>query len=82
MTEKILGEQLEKFKRKNNLVELKDKKFADYLETIMNMISADFAQELDRISTVLRDKAEAAKITDENDYLYKRVVMYPRSDNS
>lgn len=79
LTERILGEQLQKFKRKNNQVEMKDQKFSDYKQTIMNMIEADFAAEQDRIKTVLKDRAEAAKITEKDNDLYKKTVLYPAS---
>jgi hypothetical protein len=42
---RIHGEQLEKFSRKNNELNLKDIKFDKYKETIMNMINADFAED-------------------------------------
>ena len=43
LTSKILSEQLEKFKRKNNQVEFKDQKFNDYKQHILLMIESDFA---------------------------------------
>ena len=45
MQKQILGEQSQKFKLKNNQVEIKDAKFRDYLQTIMNMVNKDFAED-------------------------------------
>jgi hypothetical protein len=42
---------------------MKDQKFNDYKQAIMNMIEADFAEDQDRIKTILKDKADAAKST-------------------
>lgn len=39
----------------------------------MNMISADFSEDLDRIKSVLKDKAENAKNID----MHKKQIMYP-----
>ncbi len=43
----------------------------------MNMIQSDFAEEQDRIKTIIKEKAEAAKIIDKE--YNKRVNMYPAS---
>lgn len=45
LLKRIHGEQLEKFSRQSNELTLKDIKFGKYKETIMNMISADFAED-------------------------------------
>jgi hypothetical protein len=40
---RILGEQLNKFKRKNNQIDMKNQKFDDYKNAIMSMINENFA---------------------------------------
>ena len=54
---------------------LKDTKFDKYKETILNMINADFAEDMERIKKIIKAKAENAKNT-ERDSVHKSVLMY------
>lgn len=54
LLKRIYGEQLEKFSRMNNELSLKEIKFSKYQETIMNMVSANFAEEMDKIKKVIK----------------------------
>lgn len=58
-----------------NQVEINDKKFKDYIQTIMNMVNADFAEDQNRIKMFLRQRAEAAKSLD-NEFTVK-TKLYP-----
>ena len=66
LLKRIYGEQLEKFSRMNNELSLKEIKFSKYQETIMNMVSANFAEEMDRIKKVIKQKADNAKISNKD----------------
>jgi hypothetical protein len=57
---------------------LKDIKYDKYLETVMNMIQADFAENNDRIKEIIKTKAEFAKNTD-RDGTSKKTALYPAS---
>ncbi len=45
LTDKIQNEQFEKFKRQSNLVLMKNQKFYDYKQAIVNLVGADFAED-------------------------------------
>ena len=78
--ERIIGEQLHKFKRNLNQLELKTRKFDDYKQAILNMVNADFAADQDRIKVILKDMADQAKNTEKEGTNYKKPVMYPISN--
>lgn len=77
LAEKILGEQMQKFKRQSNEIDLKNQKFGQYKNTIVNMINADWAEDAERIKVQLKQKADMAKITDKQHVIYKKLAMYP-----
>ena len=60
-----------------NLVELKTKKFAQYKETITNMINAEAAEDQTRIKAILKQKADIAKNTERDVNIHKPAPMYP-----
>jgi hypothetical protein len=76
LVSRVQGEQLEKFDRMKNEHGLKDTKFDKYKETILNMINADFAEDMERIKKIIKTKAENAKNTDRDAAIHKSVRMY------
>lgn len=72
----ILGEQFKKFSRKNKQVDMTDKKFKDYMDSILNMVNADFATDQDKIKQFLKQRADVAKSLDEDNPAPK-VNLYP-----
>lgn len=77
LIDKIQGEQMEKFKRQANEIELKNDKFKTYKQAILNMINADWAKNAEYIKEQLKTKADHAKITDPAQKPNKRGPDYP-----
>ena len=75
---KILGDQLNKFKRKNNQIDLKDKKFTDYKEYLLKTIENDIQKDKNSINETLKTLATQAKNTDPSQKS-KKTPMYPRT---
>ena len=82
LTQRILSEQLEKFMRQNDQVEGSKRKFNDYLTAIMSMIQKDFAEDEHKIKMMLKNKAEAAKVTDRSSLFHQSIEMYPKITDS
>lgn len=55
---------------------MKNQKFYDYKQAIINLVGADFAEDQDRIKAILKEKADEAKIED-LDYIPNKTPMYP-----
>ena len=54
---------------------MKEQKFADYKDSVVRTMAADFAADQDRIRTALKDMADKAKVTD-RETGFKELAMY------